>query len=118
MLLAWTPGYDGNLKITEFILQIQEQELNENDQLSFRSKKSLASWENAKSYSVLNTGQYRITGLHPGTRYMCRVKAKNRLGFSDYSLVKVFSTQEKGMLTGRLLLCCMLILKREMSKSF
>lgn len=104
MLLSWTPGYDGNLRITEFVLQIRDQEdreeLNGDEKLSSTSTKSLAWWKNAKSYSVMNTRQYRVTGLHPGTRYICRVKAKNGLGFSEYSLVGVFSTQEKGNLTG------------------
>ena len=105
MLLSWTPGYDGNLNLTEFVLQIRKEDdedeekgsKNKNEQLSSSKSFSSSPWEKMQSYSVVNSGPYSVTNLHPGTRYMCRVKAKNRLGFSDYSLVKVFSTQEKGM---------------------
>ena len=87
MLLSWTAGYNGNLDITEYILQIKRQD----------DESDLVLWTDAQTYSVAASSvPYRVLNLHPGTQYMVRVKAKNRIGFSDYSNVFLFSTKEKG----------------------
>eukprot|EP00111_Clytia_hemisphaerica_P024641 TCONS_00072631-protein len=86
MLLSWTAGYNGNLDISEYIIQIKRQ----NDE------SDLILWTDAQTYSVaVSSVPYRVLNLHPGTQYMVRVKAKNRIGFSDYSHVFLFSTKEK-----------------------
>ena len=98
MVLSWRPGYDGNLELTEYTLQIKQDENEEGSKITrfFRNVNLQQQWRHAQSLTIRNSGPYRVRGLHPGTRYLCRVKAMNRLGFSGFSPVAAFSTLEKG----------------------
>jgi len=82
MQLSWTPGYDGNLPITEYTLQIKEN--------------SVGPWSNGRTHAVIGTNIFTIPNLRPGGRYYCRVKARNRLGYGPYSENEILSTEEEG----------------------
>ena len=76
--LTWQPGYDGNLEITEYVIELQVEKIRE-------------------EYRVYKSNMYTISTLNPGTKYMIRVKAKNSLGFSEYSDVTAMYTEEEGL---------------------
>ena len=79
MQLSWTPGYDGNLPITEYTLQIKDV--------------NFGSWA---THSVVGTNMFIVRKLRPNGRYMCRVRAHNKLGYGQYSETEILSTHEEG----------------------
>ncbi|XP_048588601.1 Down syndrome cell adhesion molecule-like protein 1 isoform X2 [Nematostella vectensis] len=69
LVLSWTPGFDGNALVHQFIIQFK---LARND------------WLMSSKQEVLGSSTfYRLTGLKPATTYHVRVYARNAIGTSQ-----------------------------------